>query len=62
MVYKVKKNAGEDKKDNEFHVDLMKWAAEKQLEHLTFICFPYNHTTCEKQDSLIDLKYYYDMD
>ena len=27
---------------------------------MTFICFPYNNSTCEKQDSLIDLKHYYD--
>eukprot|EP00178_Gracilaria_changii_P006605 TRINITY_DN2148_c0_g1_i1.p2 TRINITY_DN2148_c0_g1~~TRINITY_DN2148_c0_g1_i1.p2 ORF type:complete len:162 (+),score=25.01 TRINITY_DN2148_c0_g1_i1:134-619(+) len=46
--------------EHDFSDDLLKWAIGFGVEHITFACFPWNETICEKQDSLIDLKYYYD--
>jgi len=38
---------------------LLEWASKNGVDHASFLCFPHNSTMCEKQESLIDLKYFY---
>ena len=59
-VFKPKRNGIGEGKEYDFSNDLLRWGIGWGVEHVTFVCFPYNHTICEKQDSLIDLKYEYD--
>lgn len=59
-VYQPKRPGRGERMEHDFSDDLLKWALGYGVEHCTFACFPWNNTICEKQDSLIDLKYYYD--
>jgi glutamine synthetase len=36
---------------------IVHWAAEHEVDHYSFLSFPRNSAACEKQESLIDLKY-----
>lgn len=39
---------------------LVQWALENEVDHYSFLSFPYNSAACQKQESLIDLKYIYE--
>jgi glutamine synthetase len=60
FVYKHRRPGRGDKTEYDFSEDLLKWAMMAGVEHMTFVCYPYNNASCEKQDSLIDIKYSYD--
>lgn len=36
---------------------IVDWAVEHEVDHYSFLSFPHNSAACEKQESLIDLKY-----
>ena len=42
--------------DENFCEELRKWATQHEVDHISFICFPYNETICRKEDSLLELK------
>ena len=39
---------------------IVEWAVGQDVDHYSFLSFPYNSTACEKQESFLDLKYIYD--
>ncbi len=39
---------------------VVQWALDNDVNHYSFLSFPYNSAACEKQESLLDLKYIYD--
>jgi glutamine synthetase len=39
---------------------IVHWAREHEVDHYSFLSFPRNSAACEKQESLIDLKYMFD--
>jgi hypothetical protein len=55
---KSKKDRGDEEK-NDFSDDLMRWAIANEIDHVTFLSFPYNSAMCSKQESLLetDIKY-----
>lgn len=53
---KFKKEREEADTDTDsFSDDLMRWAIANEVDHVTFVCFPYNETICSKQESLLDI-------
>lgn len=36
---------------------IVQWALEQEVDHYSFLSFPFNSAACEKQESLLDLKY-----
>jgi glutamine synthetase type III len=38
---------------------ILSWAKKNEVEHYSFLSFPFNSGICEKQESLLDLQYYY---
>lgn len=55
-MFKPKSKKDRDNASNEdFTDDLMRWVIANEIEHVTFISFPFSSAICSKEESLLDI-------